>query len=524
MASARKKQDEKHLKILRELVSLPSNKECFDCHQRGPTYVNMTIGSFVCTSCSGLVRGLTPPHRVKSISMATFSPEEIELVKSRGNEYCRQIWLGLFDVNNVSDTKDEQQIKEFMIAKYERKRYYLEPSAAMKNGPVGFTPSPTHTQSRTSTPTPTAISAIPEAKPLSILLGSTVKPLVFNMPPQWQQWKELQQILSDNMFTPDKSSPAFLEDFNAGDPFSSSMQFTANISQQPSFANFDNNPAFTSSMAKKQNMYTCGPVQGQVNVVLLEEYPSLSSLSTPTCAAEFHVKTHQQYRKQNNLLAGMPTAATLSNMSPFSSPARKAASSVGLQPLLGRTIQLPAEDRYAALKDLDSQMKSQQTPEPQLGDWSTVPTSGSAWPISNGVVYGSGSQGNLPETAPHQTANPFTGGNSNPWTPVPTVMSTSTSVSSTFGANPFRTARATFGTLSEGAVVWGAPGVNGMPNGQVVNGVLPAFHQSVSANNAFTTSQSMNFATKPWQGKPQGNPFALGMGPTSAGHSSNPFL
>nr|CAD7260689.1 unnamed protein product [Timema shepardi] len=227
---------------------------------------------------------------------------------------------------------------------------------------------------------------------------------------------------------------------------------------------------------------------------------------------------------------GMPTAATLSNMSPFSSPARKAASSVGLQPLLGRTIQLPAEDRYAALKDLDSLMKSQQTPEPQLGDWSTVPTSGSAWPVSNGVVYGSGSQGNLPETAPHQTANPFTGefglsgGNSNPWAPVPAVMSTSTSVSSTFGVNPFRTARATFGTLSDGAVVWGAPGVNGMPNGQVVNGVLPAFHQSVSANNAFTTSQSMNFASKPWQGKPQGNPFALGTGPTSAGHSSNPFL
>lgn len=55
MASAKKKQDEKNLKILRELVSLPGNKECFDCHQRGPTYVNMTIGSFVCTSCSGML-------------------------------------------------------------------------------------------------------------------------------------------------------------------------------------------------------------------------------------------------------------------------------------------------------------------------------------------------------------------------------------------------------------------------------------------------------------------------------------
>lgn len=55
MASARKKQDEKHLKILRDLVSNPPNRQCFDCHQRGPTYVNMTIGSYVCTSCSGLL-------------------------------------------------------------------------------------------------------------------------------------------------------------------------------------------------------------------------------------------------------------------------------------------------------------------------------------------------------------------------------------------------------------------------------------------------------------------------------------
>lgn len=31
-------------------------------------------------------RGLTPPHRVKSISMASFTPEEIDFLKSRGNE------------------------------------------------------------------------------------------------------------------------------------------------------------------------------------------------------------------------------------------------------------------------------------------------------------------------------------------------------------------------------------------------------------------------------------------------------
>jgi len=119
MANGIKKLDEYNLMVLREQLSLPANKYCFDCHQRGPTYVNVTIGSFVCTSCSGLLRGLTPPHRVKSVSMATFSTEEIDFIKSRGNESCERVWLGMYD--SKQPTNDEKQIKDFMVAKYEKK-------------------------------------------------------------------------------------------------------------------------------------------------------------------------------------------------------------------------------------------------------------------------------------------------------------------------------------------------------------------------------------------------------------------
>jgi len=31
------------------------NKFCFDCEQRGVTFVNCTIGSFVCMACSGIL-------------------------------------------------------------------------------------------------------------------------------------------------------------------------------------------------------------------------------------------------------------------------------------------------------------------------------------------------------------------------------------------------------------------------------------------------------------------------------------
>ncbi|ESP04800.1 hypothetical protein LOTGIDRAFT_184772, partial [Lottia gigantea] len=166
MASNKKKQDEKHLKILRDMVALPCNKQCFDCHQRGPTYVNMTIGSFVCTSCSGILRGLNPPHRVKSISMASFSPEELESLKSHSNELCRKVYLGLYDSRSwpEPDSKDEQRVKDFMVQKYENKRWYNAPTQEMKDEAKRMNEAAINKQSQT--------------KPLRSLLGDKTPKLV----------------------------------------------------------------------------------------------------------------------------------------------------------------------------------------------------------------------------------------------------------------------------------------------------------------------------------------------------------
>ncbi|KAH8412226.1 hypothetical protein KR009_000541 [Drosophila setifemur] len=132
MAVVRKKQDDKYLLALRELVTSGTggNRQCFDCGQKGPTYVNMTIGSFVCTRCSGVLRGLTPPHRVKSISMATFTQEEIDFLRTHGNELCAKTWLGLWDPKRAAH---QQEQRELMMDKYERKRYYLEPASPLKS-------------------------------------------------------------------------------------------------------------------------------------------------------------------------------------------------------------------------------------------------------------------------------------------------------------------------------------------------------------------------------------------------------
>ncbi|MGH0172140.1 UNVERIFIED_CONTAM: hypothetical protein FKN15_067476 [Acipenser sinensis] len=76
-ASAKRKQEEKHLKMLREMTSLPPNRKCFDCDQRGPTYANMTVGSFVCTSCSGILCEF-PLEQHILVNLAHFNPAGIK--------------------------------------------------------------------------------------------------------------------------------------------------------------------------------------------------------------------------------------------------------------------------------------------------------------------------------------------------------------------------------------------------------------------------------------------------------------
>ncbi|XP_034412053.1 arf-GAP domain and FG repeat-containing protein 1b isoform X2 [Cyclopterus lumpus] len=152
--NAKRKQEETHLKMLREMTSLPANRKCFDCDQRGPTYVNMTVGSFVCTTCSGILRGLNPPHRVKSISMTTFTHQEIEFLQKHSNEVCKHIWLGLYDDRTlvVPDFREPQKVKEFLQEKYEKKRWYVPPDQTRTVASVQASVSGSSASSTGSTP------------------------------------------------------------------------------------------------------------------------------------------------------------------------------------------------------------------------------------------------------------------------------------------------------------------------------------------------------------------------------------
>ena len=128
-------QEEKHLALLKQLLQQESNRNCFECNQRGPTYVDVTIGSFVCTFCGGILRGLNSPHRVKSISMASFSPSEIAFIELKGNDYCKKIYMGNYEKDPLQpepEFQDPVKVKMFLEQKYVQKRWYVSPEDASK--------------------------------------------------------------------------------------------------------------------------------------------------------------------------------------------------------------------------------------------------------------------------------------------------------------------------------------------------------------------------------------------------------
>ncbi|CAH8535373.1 unnamed protein product [Schistosoma rodhaini] len=120
------------LQFLRTLVTHGENKYCFDCHQRGPTYVNITIGSFVCTTCSGALRKYN--HRVKSISMSNFSQSEIDFLCTRGNKACRKIYLALSEDQTMTekDLKDGA-LDNYLRQKYQLQKWYREPTSQIES-------------------------------------------------------------------------------------------------------------------------------------------------------------------------------------------------------------------------------------------------------------------------------------------------------------------------------------------------------------------------------------------------------
>ncbi|KAK4283717.1 hypothetical protein QN277_000640 [Acacia crassicarpa] len=119
----RLKEEEKNERIIRGLLKLPANRRCINCDSLGPQYVCTNFSTFVCTNCSGIHREFT--HRVKSISMANFTSQEVLELQEGGNQHAKEVYFKEWDLKNHSlpDNSDVGRLRNFIKQVYVDKKF-----------------------------------------------------------------------------------------------------------------------------------------------------------------------------------------------------------------------------------------------------------------------------------------------------------------------------------------------------------------------------------------------------------------
>ncbi|POR36803.1 UBA domain-containing protein 3 [Tolypocladium paradoxum] len=93
-ATLSKRQQARNEKQLQDLVhSVPGNNQCADCHTPNPAWASWSLGVFLCMRCASLHRKLgTHISKVKSLSMDSWSNEQVDNMRKVGNVVSNQIY------------------------------------------------------------------------------------------------------------------------------------------------------------------------------------------------------------------------------------------------------------------------------------------------------------------------------------------------------------------------------------------------------------------------------------------------
>ncbi|KAL2076032.1 hypothetical protein VTL71DRAFT_975 [Oculimacula yallundae] len=89
-----KRQQARNERALQDLIkSVPGNNVCADCQARNPGWASWSLGIFLCMRCAALHRKLgTHITKVKSLSMDSWSNEQVENMKRVGNAASNKIY------------------------------------------------------------------------------------------------------------------------------------------------------------------------------------------------------------------------------------------------------------------------------------------------------------------------------------------------------------------------------------------------------------------------------------------------
>lgn len=73
--------------VFDKILSRPENLSCADCSAKGPRWVSLDFGVFVCMRCSGAHRALTPVYtKVRSVKLDIWTKDMVEIMDKIGNK------------------------------------------------------------------------------------------------------------------------------------------------------------------------------------------------------------------------------------------------------------------------------------------------------------------------------------------------------------------------------------------------------------------------------------------------------
>uniref|UniRef100_A0A663N265 ArfGAP with FG repeats 1 n=1 Tax=Athene cunicularia TaxID=194338 RepID=A0A663N265_ATHCN len=465
-------------------------------------------------------RGLNPPHRVKSISMTTFTQQEIEFLQKHGNEVCKQIWLGLFDDRSsaIPDFRDPQKVKEFLQEKYEKKRWYVPPEQAKVVASVHASISGSSASSTSSTP---------EVKPLKSLLGEAAptlhlnkgtpsqSPVVVRSQGQQQQEKKQFDLLSDlgsDIFAAAPPQSTATANFANFAHFNSHTGGSAG-SVNANFAHFDNFPksssadfgAFSASQSNTTATAASKAAVNKPNLQSADKYAALANLDNIFSAGQ----------GGSDQGSGFSTVVSASAGPVLSAPNQSSASS----------------DKYAALAELDSVFSSTATSSNAYTSTSNVSSSafGTVPVAATAQTQPASSSVPAPFGATPST-NPFVAAPVAPVAPSTNPFQTNsrgaTGLSGAMHSHIFPQAHfaATFGTASMSMPAgFGTPASYSLPTSFSGNFQQPTFPTQAAFPQQTAFAQQPNGASFAafGQAKPVVTPFGQ---VAAVGVSSNPFM